>query len=153
MIKTEFHALIDQLRRIKPETILRRAVTQEALDAAADMNRAQLEKGKLENGANTGGYKKATERRNLKRVTKVKAGEPIQFKNTGRFHKSIKAKITRDGELQLMSRSNKLQFAEEYTAGKGNVLGLTDENLEIWYNRFVAEDFKKALVERILYGQ
>ena len=66
MIKTEFDAMIKNLRRIKPETILRRAVTQEALDVAADLNRAQLEKGELENGARTGGYKKATVARNTK---------------------------------------------------------------------------------------
>ena len=153
MIKTEFDTLILNLKRIKPETILKRSVTQEALDAAADLNRAQLEKGQLENGATTGGYKKATEGRNRQRITKVTAGQPIQFKNTGKFHKSIKAKITRDGELQLNSRSNKLQYAQEYTEGIGNVLGLTDENLELWYKTFVEDAFKKALTDRILYGQ
>ena len=153
MIKTEFDAMIKNLRRIKPETILRRAVTQEALDVAADLNRAQLEKGELENGARTGGYKKATVARNNKRITKVTAGAPIKFKNTGKFHKSIKAKITREGELQLNSRSNKLPLAQAYVEGQGNVLGLTDENLQLRYENFVREEFKKALLNRLMFGQ
>jgi len=153
MIKTKFDEIIKNLRRIKGETILKRSVNQEALDVAADMNRAQLEDGKLENGASTGGYKKGTVERNRERVTKVTAGDSVKFKNTGRFHKSIKAKITRDGDLQLSSRSNKLPHAIKYTEGMGDVLGLTDDNLEIWYKNFVREEFKKALINRLVYGQ
>jgi hypothetical protein len=154
MIKTVFDDLIKELKRIKPETVYSRSVTTEALDEAANANRDQLEKGILDNGQTTGGYSSATVARNRERTTKVSASDVIKFKDTGKFHKTIKAKITRDGNLQLTSASKKLQYAEDYVEGvSGNVLGLTDENLEKWYNQFVQDTFKRNLLNRILYGQ
>jgi hypothetical protein len=154
MIKnTVIHQLINQLRRIKPETIYARSVSGEALEEAANANRDQLEQGKLANNNNTGGYKKATESYNNSRKTKVSAGEPIKFKDTGAFHKSIKAKVKRDGTLELSSRSKKAQLAQDYidnSNNSGSVLGLTDENYETWYKVFVEQQFQKMLIDRIL---
>jgi hypothetical protein len=155
MIKTVFDDLISELKRIKPETIYSRSVTTEALDEAANANRDQLEKGILDSGQTIGQYSKNTEKLyNDRRTTKVSQGDLVKFKDTGKFHKTIKAKITRDGNLKLTSASKKLQYAEDYVEGvSGNVLGLTDENLEKWYNQFVQDTFKRNLLNRILYGQ
>jgi hypothetical protein len=155
MIKTVFDDLISELKRIKPETVYSRSVTTEALDEAANANRDQLEKGILDNGQIIGQYSKNTEKLyNDRRTTKVSQGDLVKFKDTGKFHKTIKAKITRDGNLQLTSASKKLQYAKDYVEGvSGNVLGLTDENLEKWYNQFVQDTFKRNLLNRILYGQ
>jgi hypothetical protein len=158
MIKTVFDDLIKELKRIKPETVYSRSVTTEALDEAANANRDQLEKGILDNGQIIGQYSKNTEKLyNDRRTTKVSQGDLVKFKDTGKFHKTIKAKITRDGNLQLTSASKKAQLAQEYVDKKGlstgSVLGLTDENLEKWYNQFVQDTFKRNLLNRILYGQ
>tara|TARA_R110000850_G_scaffold275955_1_gene416421 strand:- start:11345 stop:11812 length:468 start_codon:yes stop_codon:yes gene_type:complete len=155
MIKTVFDDLIKELKRIKPETIYSRSVSTEALDEAANANRDQLEKGILDNGQIIGQYSKNTEKLyNDRRTTKVSQGDLVKFKDTGKFHKTIKAKITRDGNLKLTSASKKLQYAEDYVEGvSGNVLGLTDDNLERWYNQFVQDTFKRNLLNRILYGQ
>ncbi|MEY3421060.1 MAG: hypothetical protein RIR48_1349 [Bacteroidota bacterium] len=157
MIKdTVIHELIKQLKRIKVETVYSRSVSSDALEQASNLNRLQLEQGVLDSGEIIGGYKKATEGYNNVRTTKVIAGEPIKFKDTGAFHKSIRAKITRDGDLALTSRSKKAIYAQDYVDGtnkSGSVLGLTDENLKDWYEVFVEEQFKKNLINRILYGQ
>ena len=157
MIKdTVIHELIKQLKRIKFETIYSRSVDSNALEEAANLNRLQLEQGIIDSGEIIGGYKKATEGYNNVRKTKVTAGEPIKFKDTGAFHKSIKAKITRDGDLALNSRSKKAIYAQAYVDGtnkSGSVLGLTDENLKDWYKIFVEDNLKKNLINRILYGQ
>ena len=156
MIKTVFDDLIAELKRIKPETIYARSITTEALDEAANANRDQLDKGMLDNGQTTGGYSKATVARNRERTTKVSTSDVIKFKDTGKFHKTIKAKITRDGEIKITSNSKKAQLAQDYVDKKGlttgNVLGLTDENLQAWYKQFVEDDFKRNLLNRILYG-
>lgn len=156
MIKTVFDDLIKELKRIKPETIYSRSVSTEALDEAANANRDQLEKGILDNGQTTGGYSSATVARNRERTTKVSTSDVIKFKDTGKFHKTIKAKIARDGNLSLTSSSKKAQLAQEYVDKKGlstgSVLGLTDDNLEKWYNQFVQDTFKRNLLNRILYG-
>jgi plastocyanin len=154
MIKTVFDDLIAELKRIKPETIYSRSVTTEALEEAANANRDQLDKGMLDNGQTTGGYAKNTETKyNDTRTTKVSAGDAVKFKDTGKFHKTIKAKVTRDGEIKITSASKKLEYAKDYISGKsGNVLGLTDENLQAWYKQFVEDDFKRNLLNRILYG-
>ena len=156
MIKTIFDDLIANLKRIKPETIYSRSVTTEALEEAANANREQLNQGELDNGDIIGNYSARTEAYNNVRTTKVTRGDVIKFKDTEEFHKSIKAKITRDGELNLSSKSRKAKLAQEYVedkGGSGSVLGLQEENLQRWYAQFVEEDFKKALIDRILYGQ
>jgi len=156
MIKTVFDDLIKELKRIKPETIYSRSVSSEALQEAANANRDQLERGQLDSGQQTGSYAKGTEARNLERKTKVSAGDAVTFKNTGSFHKTIKAKITRDGELRLTSSSKKAILAQEYVDKKGqsegNVLGLNEHNLQKWYEQFVEDSFKRNLLNRILYG-
>jgi hypothetical protein len=156
MIKdTVIHDLVKELKRIKFETIYSRSVDSEALEQAANLNRLQLEQGIVDTGSAIGGYKKATEAYNNVRKTKVSAGEPIKFKDTGDFHKSIKAKITRDGNLSLNSRSKKAIYAQSYVdkTTDGNVLGLTNQNLKDWYKIFVEDNLKKNLINRILYGQ
>jgi hypothetical protein len=156
MIKdTVVHELIKQLKRIKIETMYSRSVDSQALEEAANLNRLQLEQGIVDTGSAIGGYKKATEAYNNVRKTKVSAGEPIKFKDTGAFHKSIKAKITKEGALALTSRSKKAVYAQSYVdkTTDGNVLGLTNQNLKDWYKIFVEENFKKNLINRILYGQ
>lgn len=155
-MKTIIDDLISNLKRIKPETIYARSVSKEALDEAANANVDQLEKGQLDNGQQIGGYSKATEAYNTKRKTKISAGDTITFKDTGQFHKSIKAKITRDGELEIYSRSKKAILAQTYVdknstiAGGGNVLGLNDQNLQAWYEYFVEDAFINNLTDRIL---
>lgn len=155
MIKTVFDDMIAELKRIKPETIYARSVTTEALDEAANANRDQLEKGMLDNEQTTGGYAAGTVARNRERTTKVSTSDVIKFKDTGKFHKTIKAKVTRDGEIKLTSASKKAQLAQDYVDKKGlttgNVLGLTDENLHAWYKQFVEDEFRRNLLNRILY--
>jgi len=157
-MKTIIDELIANLKRIKPETIYARSVSTDALDEAANANRDQLEKGTLSDGSTLPNYKKATEARNNKRTTKVSTSDIIKFKDTGSFHKSIKAKITRNGDLKLTSSSRKAVLAQDYVdngsiSTQGTVLGLTQENLKDWYDQFVQVNFKKALFDRIRYGQ
>lgn len=154
MIKnTIIDELISNLKKIKPETILARSTTSEALRAAEDINRSQLMDGELDTGETLPNYAKATESYNNKRSTKVTNSDRIKFYDTGAFHKSIKAKITNKGELALTSRSVKLEKIREYLEDKGangDVLGLQDEWLESWYETFVADNFVKMLTDRIL---
>lgn len=154
MIKnTIIDELISNLKRIKPETILIRATSSEALRAAEDINRSQLEDGELNDATILPNYAKATESYNEKRNTKVTSSDRIKFYDTGAFHKSIKAKITNKGELALTSRSVKLERIREYLEDKGasgDVLGLQDEWLEKWYETFVEDNFVKMLTDRIL---
>jgi hypothetical protein len=155
MIKTVFDDLISNLKRIKPETIYSRSVSQEALDEAVQANISQLERGELDSEQSIGNYSKSTVARNEKRVTKVSTSDVIKFKDTGKFHKTIKAKVTRDGDLKITSRSKKAQFAQDYVDKNGltgNVLGLQEDTLLEWYERFVDAEFKRNLVNRILYG-
>ena len=157
-MKTIIDELIANLKRIKPETVYSRSVTTEALDEAANANRDQLEKGTLSDGSTLPNYKKATEARNNKRTTKVTTSDIIKFKDTGAFHKSIKAKINRNGELKLVSSSRKAILAQDYVdngsiSKEATVLGLTPENLKDWYDQFVEASFRKALLDRIRYGQ
>jgi hypothetical protein len=157
-MKTILDDLIANLRRIKPETVYARSVSTEALDEAANANRGQLEKGILSNDTTLPNYKKATEARNNERVTKVTTSDIIKFKDTGQFHKSIKAKINRNGDLKLTSSSRKAVLAQDYVSANsitsdGTVLGLTQDNLHRWYKFFVDAEFKKALFNRIRYGQ
>lgn len=155
-MKTIIDDLIKNLKRIKPETIYARSVSKEALDEAANANVDQLENSQLDNGQQIGGYSKATEAYNVKRKTKISAGNPIIFKDTGQFHKSIKAKITRKGDLEIYSRSKKAILVQSYvdknssTVTGGNVLGLTDQNLHDWYEYFVEDTFINNLTDRIL---
>ena len=60
-MKTVIDDLIDNLRRIRPETILSRSVTSQALEAAADINREQLRQGELSSGEALNNYSKSTE--------------------------------------------------------------------------------------------
>ena len=153
MVKTVIDELIDNLKRITPETILQRSVTSDALEAAADINRSQLQDGELSSGEALNNYALATEGYNESRRTKISSNERIKFYDTGNFHKSIKAKITKKGELALESRSNKASLAQAYVEDKGyqgNVLGLQDEWLSKWFENFVQDNFVKGLTERIL---
>lgn len=153
MIKTVIDDMISSLKRIKPETILQRSVPQSSLDIAVEINRAQLEEGQLNSGEQLGNYSKSTEGYNNYRQTKVSSSERIKFYDTGKFHKSIKAKITKDGQLNFNSSSNKLQKIRDYLQDKGysgDVLGLTDENLENWFETFIQPYFVKGLQDRIL---
>lgn len=153
MKKTVIDDLLSNLKRIKPETILQRSVPSNSLEIAADINRAQLQEGQLSNSQELNNYAKATESYNMTRETKVSSSERIKFYDTGKFHKSIKAKITRDGNLNITSSSNKLVKIREYLTDKGyggDVLGLTDENLEDWFETFVQPYFVKGLQDRLL---
>lgn len=150
---TVIDELISNLKRIKPETILQRSVPSSALEIAEQINRAQLEAGELSNGQEMNNYAKATESYNTTRQTKVSSSERIKFYDSGKFHKSIKAKITKDGELNFTSKSNKLEKIRAYLTEKGysgDVLGLTDENLENWFETFVQPYFVKGLQDRLL---
>lgn len=153
MKRTVIDDLISNLKRIKPETILQRSVPSSSLEIAADINRSQLQDGQLSNGQELGNYTKATESYNNVRQTKVSSSERIKFYDSGKFHKSIKAKITKDGLLNLTSGSNKVEKIREYLADKGyggDVLGLTDENLENWFETFVQPYFVKGIQDRLL---
>lgn len=153
MIKTVIDDMISSLKRIKPETILQRSVPQSSLDIAVEINRAQLEEGQLNSGEQLGNYSKSTEGYNNYRETKISSSERIKFYDTGKFHKSIKTKITKDGQLNFNSSSNKLQKIRDYLQDKGysgDVLGLTDENLENWFETFIQPYFVKGLQDRIL---
>jgi hypothetical protein len=152
-MRTAIDDLISQLRRIKPETILMRSVTDEALEVASDINREQLNRGELSDGGELNNYSKATEGYNSSRKTTISSSERIKFKDTGAFHKSIKAKITKDGVLQIKSGSKKAILAQEYVEDKGysgNVLGLQEEWEKKWYETYVHETFKRDLIDRIL---
>jgi len=157
-MKTILDDLIANLKRTKPETVYARSVSTQALDEAANANRDQLEKGTLSNSARINTYAAGTVARNEDRVTKVTTSDVIKFKDTGKFHQSIKANITRNGDLKLTSSSIKASFAQQYVDAvnptkDGTVLGLTPENLKSWYKLFVDAEFKKALFNRIRYGQ
>lgn len=155
MIKnTIIDELISNLKKIKPETILARSTTSEALRAAEDINRSQLMDGELDTGETLPNYAKRTEKvYNVKRKTKVTTADVVKFYDSGAFHKSIKAKITNKGELALQSRSTKLDIVRTYVEKKGlkgDVLGLQDHWLDRWYETFVADNFVKMLTDRIL---
>lgn len=153
MKRTVIDDLISNLKRIKPETILQRSVPSSSLEIAADINRAQLQEGQLSNGQELGNYTKATESYNNVRQTKVSSSERVKFYDTGKFHKSIKGKITKDGLLNLTSGSNKVEKIREYLAERGysgDVLGLTDDNLENWIETFVQPYFVKGIQDRLL---
>jgi hypothetical protein len=153
MKRTVIDDLISNLKRIKPETILQRSVPSSSLEIAADINRAQLQDGQLSNGQELGNYTKATESYNNVRQTKVSSSERVKFYDSGKFHKSIKGKITKDGLLNLTSGSNKVEKIREYLAERGysgDVLGLTDENLENWIETFVQPYFVKGIQDRLL---
>lgn len=153
MKRTVIDDLISNLKRIKPETILQRSVPSSSLEIAADINRAQLQEGQLSNGQELGNYTKATESYNNIRQTKVSSSERVKFYDTGKFHKSIKGKITKDGLLNLTSGSNKVEKIREYLAERGysgDVLGLTDDNLENWIETFVQPYFVKGIQDRLL---
>lgn len=157
MIKnTIIDELISNLKKIKPETILIRATSSEALRAAEDINRTQLQQGELETGETLPNYAKRTEKvYNVKRKTKVTTADVVKFYDSGAFHKSIKAKITNKGELALQSRSTKLNIVRAYVERKGlkgDVLGLQDHWLDKWYETFVEDNFVKMLTDRILTG-
>ena len=155
-MKTVIDDLIRSIKRIKPETIYARSVDQEALDEAVEANKAQLERGELDNDISLANYSRETVARNNKRRTKVSTSDVIKFKDTGNFHRSIKAKITRDGELTLYSRSKKSQYSQDYVDARpdlyedGSVLGLQEHNLSIWYEQFVEDKFQQMLIDRIL---
>jgi hypothetical protein len=151
--------LIRNINKLEPPRAYSKSVTKEALDASSDLNRDQLENSTLTDGSSIGGYAKATESYNNSRRTKITAGQPIKFKDSGGFHRSIRSKISKEGDLTLYSTSKKAIFAQDYVDGKfsrGNanrsVLGLTIPNLHIWYNQLVHEQFKKNLLNKILYG-
>jgi hypothetical protein len=153
MKRTVIDDLISNLKRIKPETILQRSVPSSSLEIAADINRAQLQDGQLSNGQELGNYTKATESYNNVRQTKVSSSERVKFYDSGKFHKSIKGKITKEGLLNLTSGSNKVEKIREYLAERGysgDVLGLTDENLENWIETFVQPYFVKGIQDRLL---
>lgn len=154
MIKdTVIDLLISNLKRIKPETILQRSVTSDALEVAQAINKQQLLDGELNNGEQLGNYSKATEGFNSYRSTKVTSSDRIKFYDTGQFHKSIKAKITKDGGLQMDSRSVKLAKIRTYLEDKkytGDVLGLQEDELIRWFETFVQDQFVKVLTDRIL---
>ena len=152
-MKTVIDELIDNLRRIKPETILSRSVTSQALQAAADINRSQLQDGELSSGEALNNYAKATEGYNESRSTKVSSSEKIKFYDTGVMYKTIKANITKDGQLALKSTSKKAALSQDYVKDKGyngNILGLQEEWVSKWFETFVQDDFLKALKDRIL---
>lgn len=148
-----FEELISNLKRIKPETILMRSITTEALDAAVDLNRSQLEQGELSGGSVMPNYSKATEARNNLRTTKVSKSESIKFKDTGKFYDSIKAKVNKNAQLELksnLSKSKRIQeFIEDRFRTDEKALGLQPENLKLWYEQFVAPNFQKMLIDRI----
>jgi len=161
MIKnTIIHQLINQLRRIKPETIYARSVDNFDLSEAEHMNRAQLDQGKLSDNTQMDTYAPRTVEDTYDiRTRKVSRTEPISFKDTGSFHKSIKAKVNRKGDLVFSSRAKTYQYVRDYIGERTNAdsedsaLGLTPENLKDWYEYFIAEKFKDNLINRILYGQ
>lgn len=154
MIKdTVIDALINNLKRIKPETILQRSVTSDALEVAQAINKQQLLDGELNNGEQLGNYSKSTEGYNSYRSTLVSRNDRIKFYDTGQFHKSIKAKITKDGQLQMDSKSVKLAKIRAYLQDKkysGDVLGLQEDELIRWFRTFVQDNFVKTLTDRIL---
>lgn len=154
MIKnTVIDMLINNLKRIKPETILQRSVDSDALEVAQTINKQQLLDGELNNDEKLGNYSKATEGYNDYRTTRVTSSDRIKFYDTGQFHKSIKAKITRDGTLQMNSRSVKLDKIRAYLQDNkytGDVLGLQEDELIRWFETFVQDRFVKTLTDRIL---
>jgi len=158
-MKTILDDLIANLKRIKPETVYARSVSTEALDEAANANRDQLEKGTLSDGAILPPYAKNTVLDTWKiRTRKVNDTEKISFKDTGDFHKSIKAQVNTKGDLTLKATSQSYKKVKEFIEFRTNsdenaALGLTPENLKSWYKFFVDAEFKKALFNRIRYGQ
>jgi len=152
-MKTVIDDLIENLKRIRPETILSRSVSSSDLQAAADINRDQLRQGELSSGESINNYSKSTEGYNESRQTKISSSERIKFYDTGAFHKSIKGSITKDGQLALKSASKKSALSQDYVKDKGyegNVLGLQEEWATKWFDTLVKDNFLKMLKDRIL---
>jgi hypothetical protein len=152
-MKTVIDDLIENLKRIRPETILSRSVSSSDLQAAADINREQLRQGELSSGESLNNYSKSTEGYNESRSTKVTSSEKIKFYDTGGMYKTIKGSITKDGQLALKSSSKKTALSQDYVKDKGyegNVLGLQEEWASKWFETLVKDNFLKMLKDRIL---
>ena len=152
MIKnTIIDELISNLNKVNIYDVASKAITSQTLNDAVDLNLEQLKDGELNNSEQLGNYAKSTEGYNAKRSTKVSSNERIKFYDTGAFYRSIKAKITNKGELKFSSSSRKLVRLREYLEDKGyggDLLGLTDENLNRWTD-YIEEDVINELLRRI----
>ena len=154
MKRTVIDDLISNLKRIKPETILQRSVTSEALEAAEDINRYQLEQGELQKGTIMNNYAKKTEEIfNPIRETKISRFEEVKFKDSGQFYKSIKAKVNKNVMLEMSAKHRNAKHVFEYIEDKGirdSPLGLQDQWLENWIETFVQPYFVKGIQDRLL---
>lgn len=150
---TVIHRLIDNLNKIRPEAIYANSFDANDLAYAAKLNVDQLNQGQLTTGEMIGTYSDGTVARNNIRVTKVYYGDNIIFKDTGEFHKSIYAEVSKDGQLKLSSKSIKSMLAQDYVEANdknGTVLGLQHENLKKLYHSKIDKKFKNNLISKIL---
>lgn len=143
MIKdTIIDQLINNLKKLNIGEIASKTISNATINDAVDLNIDQLNSGTLSNNENVGNYSKATEEYNSYRSTKVTSSDRIKFYDTGQFHRSIKAQITKKGELKITSNSRKLPRLNAYLEDKGfsgNLLGLTDESLSEWLDFFKSD--------------
>jgi hypothetical protein len=84
---TIFSKLSENLNTITESMIMERLYEfSDVTEALEVLQREQMLNNKDGEGVSFGGYKKGTENRNTKRVTKVTAGDPIILKDTGHFN-------------------------------------------------------------------
>ena len=150
-MRTIFNTLEENIAQITESFIMENLYkNQDVLDALVDLQREQMLDNKDSEGTSFGGYKKATEARNTKRVTKVTAGDPIILKDTGEFHSKLKAVVDKD-KAKLTSTSDK---TDKITAMYGDeVFGLSEQYLKsfrefIRYTNYVST----ILYNKLRYG-
>ena len=152
MIKdTVIDELIGNLSKLNINDVASKAITSQTLNDAVDLNLEQLGDGELNDGQEMGNYARNTVARNKERSTQVSTSERIKFYNTGAFYRSVKAKITKKGELRFSSSSRKPVRLREYLEDKGydgDLLGLKDENLIRWTD-YIKEDVINEILIRI----
>ena len=150
-MRTIFTQLEENINAITDSFIMERLYEHgDILEEMENLQRAQMLDNKDAEGASLGGYKKGTEARNTKRVTKVTAGEPIILKDTGSFQSKVKAVVDKD-KAKLTSTDEKTgeitkMFGEE-------VFGLSPEYLASFQNFIRYTNIvPKILYDKIRYG-
>lgn len=144
---TIFNKLSENVSTITESFIMERLYeSKDILEEMENLQRAQMLDNKDAEGKSLGGYKKATEGYNTKRVTKVTAGDPIILKDTGQFQSKVTAVVDKD-KAKLTSTDDKTslivgRFGEE-------VFGLSPDYLRVF------QDFVRYtnIVPTILYNK
>jgi hypothetical protein len=129
MINTKYlDDMIAKLSSFDVEGSIRKATESYSVEAAA-LNVDQLESGISSLGTPTPNYSPRGKKRGRGRIT---------FKETGAYHKSIRAVVTKTGRLSMTSSDKKAKYLRNYK-GKTRTLGLTKKSMSKLKPRVLAK--------------